>query len=280
MSMRLGFSGGSLFDFLVLGVGRVWHYFLPITLNADSSIRNGALTLAAYRDVLVTLFLWSVALSVLPGKRSRYFMITASVLWTGAAVATVRVPLETHSTFVIFSYIIALMVNRQEDRTGSWLPSYATGPILLVLLSMQVSICAAFCVKEWASPFSAGKAVAEWLESAGLTGHPLVVQSELPAPTVLAYTGIPTAYFPSCRCSRPYVLYNRGWDSERSVSREELQSLESSTGRSAVVLSEWQITQDDLAQLGLHLVYESPKGWGFSNEDVFVYAASDPQGEL
>lgn len=280
MSMRLGFSGGSLFEYLVLGVGRVWHYFLPITLNADSSIQNGALALPAYRDALVTLCLWLVALSVLPGKRSRYFMITASVLWTGAAVATVRVPLETHSTFVIFSYVIALLVNRPEDQTGSWLPSYAAGPVLLVLLSMQVSICAVFCAKEWTSPFSAGKAVAEWLESERLTGHPLVVQSELPAPTVLAYTGIPTAYFPSCRCSRPFVLYSRGWDSERSVSREELQSLKSSTGKSPVVLSEWQITQDDQEQLGLHLAYESPKGWGFSNEDVFVYTAGDPKGDL
>jgi hypothetical protein len=280
MSMRLGLNGGSLLDYVVLGVGRIWHYYLPISVNADSSIRNSALTPVAYVDVLVTLLLWIVALSVLPGRRSRYFMITASVFWITATVATVRVPLVTHACFVIVSYIIAILVNRPEDRTGAWLPPYAADPVLLVLLAIQVSICIQYCVNEWSKPFSAGKAVAEWIEREGLTGHPLVVQPELPAPAVLAYTGIQTVYFPACQCNRPFVLYSKGWDSERSVTREELQSLETSSGKFPVVVSEWPITEDEQSQLGLHLAYTSPKGWAFNSEDVFVYTASNSQGRL
>jgi hypothetical protein len=271
MSMRLGSYGGSAFDYLVLGVGRIWHYYLPLNIDAGASIPTSTLPAVAYADVLVTMLLWFVALSVLPGKRSRYFMITASVLWTAAAIATVHVPLATHASFVIVCYIIALLVNRPEDRTGSWLPSHAAQPVLIVLLSAQVLICAEFCVNEWYKPFSAGKSVAEWLEQERLTAHPLVVQPELPAPVVMAYTGIPTVYFPACRCSRSFVLYSRGWDSDRSVTHEELQSLQSDTGKSPVVLSEWQISDDDQRQLGLHLAFISAKGWAFNNEDVFVY---------
>ena len=278
MSMRLGFSGGNLFEYLVLAVGRVWHYFLPISLDTSSSIRNGALALPAYSDALITLVLFSVAIAILPGKTSRYFMIMASVLWTAAAVATVRVPLETHSTFIIFSYIIALLASKEDGPSRPLLPQYIAEPMLLVLLAIQVSICAEFCIKEWTSPFSAGKAVAQWLKVSGLVGHPLVVQSELPAPAVLAYTGIPTAYFPACRCNRPYVLYNTGWDDERTVSREELDSLLISTGESPIVLSQWQIAPEEQHRLGLHLAYVSPKGWGFSNEDVSVYVVSNVHG--
>jgi hypothetical protein len=279
IGIPLVFSSRDLFAYLVLSVGKVWHYFLPVSLDANASIRNGALTLYAYTDVLATLSLWLVALSVAPSKRSRYFMTAASVLWAVAAATTVGIPLETHAAFVFISYVIALQANRSEDRIGSWLPNYAAEPLLLVLLSIQVSICAEFCIKEWTSPFSGGKAVAEWLESKGLVEHPLVAQPQLSAAAVLAYTGKPEAYFPACRCSYPFVLYSRSWNPERSVIREELQFLKSSTGKSPVVLSSWQITQDDQKQLGLHLVYESPKGWGFSSEDVFVYAASDVQGK-
>jgi hypothetical protein len=141
-----------------------------------------------------------------------------------------RFMFPSHSSFVPVSYMIALMISQPEDTSGSWLPSYAAQPVLLAILSMRVLICAQICLKEWSSPFSAGKAVADWLESAGLAGHPLVVQPELPAPTVLAYTGAASAYFPACQCSRPYVLYSRGWNSQRGVTLPELRALKASTG--------------------------------------------------
>jgi hypothetical protein len=272
--------GANLFDYAVLAVGRVSHYFLPISMDASASIQNGKLSLRAYADVLITFLLWLVLLSILRGRRSRYFMITATVLWMIFVVPTVRVPNATHASFVIVAFIVALFISGDEIHAGSWMPQYAAGPILTVFLAMQILICAQFCFQEWSKPFSAGKAVAEWIEKEGLTTDPLVVQPELPAPAVLAYTGIQTAYFPACRCNRPFVLYSQGFDSERSVTREELQSLENSTGKFPVVLSQWQINQEDQKQLGLHLAYVSPKGWAFVNEDVFVYAADASRGEL
>jgi hypothetical protein len=277
IATHLEVPGANFFQYFVLGVGRIWHYYLPLTADTGSSVQNSTLALPAFIDVLITLLFWLVAISVLPGRRSRYFMMMASVLWTVAAVATVHVPLATHSSFVPVSYIIALMVNRPEDQSGSWMPSYAAQPILLVILSIQVLICAQFCIKEWSSPFSAGKPVADWLKSAGLAGNPLVVQPELPAPTVLAYTGLATAYFPACQCSRPFVLYSRGWDSQRQVTLPELQALRTSTGLSPVVLSSWPLTESVQRQLELRFVYQSPKGWGFNNEDVTVYAYDDIQ---
>jgi hypothetical protein len=276
---HLGIQGATNFDYLVLGVGKLCHYYLPINPNSDSSFKNATLTITAYVDVIVTLLLWLAALSVLPGRRSRYFMVTASLLWTCAAIATVRVPLVTHASFLIISYIIALMINRPADELGSWLPSYAAQPILVVILSMQVLICLQFCVKDWSSPFSAGKPVAEWLQKAGLVGHPLVVQPEIPAAAVMAYTGISSVYFPACQCSRPFVLFSQGWESERPVTLQELQSLKTTGGLSPVLLSGWRLTEDQQQRLGLHQVFQSPDGWAFSNEKVFVYAASDISGK-
>lgn len=275
IATHLEVPGASLFQYLVLGIGRIWHYYLPLTIDTGASIQNSSLAFPAFVDVFITLVFWLIAISLLPGRRSRYFMIMASVFWTVAAVATVHIPLATHSSFIPVSYIIALIINRPEDQSGSWMPSYAAQPVLLVILSIQVLICAQFCVNEWSKPFSAGKAVADWMESAGLTKHPLVVQPELPAPTVLAYTGIATAYFPSCQCSRPFVLYSRGWDSQRSVTPLELQALKTTTGLSPVVLSGWPLAESEQRQLGLHFAYKSPSGWGFNNEDVLVYTAGD-----
>jgi len=269
-------QGATLFQYLVLGVGRIWHYLVPITLDDSSAIRNGALSIAAYRDLVVSLLLFFVSLAVLPSRRSRYFMSTASVLFIACALFTVRRPLETHLTLLVTSYIIALFMRRAEDGLGSWLPEYVGQPVLITILAMQVLICAQFALKEITHPFSAGKSVADWIEREGLAEHPLVSQPEIAAPAVLAYTGIRTVYFPACRCSRPYVLYRSGWENERRVTRSELDALRVSTGLSPILLSKWALSEDERKQMGLRLGFESPPGWGFVNEDVYVYVAEAP----
>lgn len=271
--------GATVFDYAVLAVGRISHYFLPISTDASSSISDGKLTLHAYADVLITFLLWLVLLSILKGRRSRYFFITATILWMAFVVFTVRVPNATHASFLMVVFIVAIFISAEEIEAPSWMPQYAAQPMLIVFLAMQILICAQYCSQEWSSPFSSGKAVARWLEQHQLSTHPLVIQPEISGPAILAYAHIPSAYFPACRCSRTFLRYNQGWDSHRSVTREELQSLENSTGKSPVVLSEWPINQEDQKQLGLNLAYVSPESWAFQNEDVFVYLASESRGE-
>jgi len=269
-------AGASLFDYFVLGVGRIWHYFVPVTPDASSAIQNGALAFPAYRDLLLTISLFTLAIAVLPSRRSRGFMFTASILWSTAVLFTVRRPLETHATLLITSYIIALLIRRREDRPGAWLPDYAAQPVLVTILSMQVLICVQFYLKELSGPFSAGKSVALWMEASGLAQHPLVSQPELAAPTVMAYTGAASVYFPGCQCTRPYVLYSQGWQSERAVTLAELRALKASSGLAPVLLSGWALSASDQKQMGLRFAFKSPKGWAFDNENVFVYVADGP----
>ena len=268
--------GASLFDYCVLGIGRVWHYFVPLSIDAGSSIKGGALVFPAFRDFGITLLLCVLAISVLPSKRSRYFMVTGSLFWSAAVVFTVRRPLLTHATLLAVTYIIALMMRRQEDEPGAALPDYASQPLLVTVLSMQVFACVLFCFKETTGPFSSAKAVAEWIKSAGLLHHPLVSQPELAAPAVMAYTGAASVYFPGCQCSRPYLIYSRGWQSERSVTLAELNALRSSTGLNPVLLSGWALTESDQKKMGLRLGFKSPEGWAWDNENVNVYVADAP----
>jgi len=265
--------GATFFDYCVLCVGRLWHYFLPIAIDTSSTIQKGALAFTAYRDVAVTILLFVLALSVLPSRRSRYFFITGSLLWSTAAVLTVRRPLLTHATLLTVIYIIALFIRRQEDGVGSSLPSYAAQPLLITVLSMQVFGCSQFYLKEITGPFSSGKAVAEWIESAGLVQHPLISQPELAAPAVMAYTGAASVYFPGCQCSRPYILYSRGWQSERSVTPEEFNALRNSTGLAPVLLSGWLLNEMELKKMGLRLAFSAPQGWAWDNETVNIYVA-------
>jgi hypothetical protein len=273
-------QGASFFDYAVLSVGRICHYLLPISIDASSSIQNGRLTPHAYADVLITLLLWFVLLAILKGRRSRYFMITASVTWMIVILPTVRIPNATHSSFLIVVFIISLFISAYEVQSQSWIPQYAAQPILIVFLAMQVLICAQFCYEERSRPFSSGKAVAQFLEREGLTSHPLVVQPEIAGPAVMAYAHISSAYFPACACSRSFIRYSTGWDSERSVTAEELHTLQASTGKSPVVLSHWPINDQDQEQLGIHLAYVSPKSWAFNNEDVYVYRVVGSSGGL
>ena len=275
LATHLNLAGAGIFDYLILAVGRVWHYYLPFSLDMESSIQNSSLAFPAFKDVFVTLLLWIVALSVLPGRRSRLFMVMSSLLWTAAVVATVRIPLETHASQIVVGYVVALMINRPEDYVGSWFPPYAAQPILLAILSIQVSLCLQYSVKEWFSLFSAGKSTAQWLKAAGLTTRPLVIEPEIAAPTILAYTGISSAYVPGCKCNRTFLLYRVGWDSERQVSPEELQALTSKFGLSPVVISGWELTERDLHHLRLQLLYEPPRAWAYQNENVFVYGVVD-----
>jgi len=265
--------GATLFEYFVLGVGRIWHYFVPVSVDASSAIKNGGLTVVAYIDLLITLVLFAAALMVLPSRRSRYFMATASLLFESAALFTVRRPLETHSTLLIVSYLVALLARRSEDGLGSWIPEYAAQPVLITILSTQVLICSQFALKEETGPFSAGKPVAEWIERQGLADHPIVSQPEIAAPAVMAYTGAPTVYFPGCQCNRPYVLYRRGWDSTRSITTSELKALKAATGLAPVVLSSWTLSDSDQKAMGLRFGFKSPTGWAFDNENVSVYVA-------
>jgi hypothetical protein len=265
--------GATLFEYSVLCVGRIWHYFLPVAIDASSTIQKGSLALDAFRDVAITALLFALALSVLPSRRSRYFMITGSLLWSTAAMLTVRRPLLTHATLLAVIYIIALFLRREEDGLGSILPSYAAQPVLVTILSMQVFACVQFCLKEITGPFSSGEAVARWIKSAGLAQHPLISQPELAAPAVMAYTGAATVYFPGCECSRPYILYSRGWQSERSVTPEEFNALKNSTGLDPVLLSGWLLNDAESNKIGVHLAFSSPQGWAWDNETVNVYVA-------
>jgi hypothetical protein len=257
----------------------VWHYFLPFDLQEatrSSAVLAGHFSRESIIDAAVTIGLWLLALAVLPSRRSRWFMITSSLLWMAAVALTVHIPLQTHSTFLTVSYVVALMIDAGDPQQRSWIPPAASQPILLVLLSMQVSLCVFYCVLEWQKPFSGSKSTAMWLKGSGVDLSALVIEPQIAAPAILGYTGVDLAYFPGCRCRGSILIYRKGWNSDRQISPEELQALNRETGSKPVVVSNWKLTDESLGQLGLSLRYASPHGFAWDNENLFVYESGMP----
>jgi hypothetical protein len=265
-------EGAGFIDYLVVATGRVWHYFVPFSWGL-SGVSNGRslLTIAAVADALMTVAIWFVAISVLPGKRSRWFMASASLCWLLMVVATVHVPLETHCAYLVIAYLIALNMNTRKTDQQSWLPAYVAQPVLLTMLTMQVALCLDYGMMEWQKPFSASKTTAEWLRSAGLSRRPLVVQQEIIAPVLVAYLGVKSVYIPGCSCNHSYAVYRQGWDRNRLISADEIDALQQRYGLSPVLISHKELASSDLERLGLRLLYTSPRGWAWNSEDVYVY---------
>ena len=265
-------------DYLVLAIGRIWHYFVPFSPGISAPrIGHSGMTLSEWTDALLTIACWLLAIAVLPTRRSRWFMISVSLLWSAAVIVTVHIPNQTHCSFLVVAYVIALNSGMGDAGDHSWLPSFAAQPMLLIILAMQISVCLVYCAEEWQKPFSGTKATAIWLENAGLSHRPLVIQPEIAAPALIGYLGIKSAYLPSCSCNHSYVIYRQGWDRERQVTRTEMNALQSLFGVSPVLISQWRLGSADLQNLGLQLLYTSPHGWAWDNENVYVYGTA---GEL
>lgn len=268
------FGNPTAFGNLVLGVGSVWQYFVPFPWDTVSASAKEMLAPRAHPSLIaatLTICLWLLALSVLSARRSRWFMISVSLLWTATVWATVHVVSPLHTSFLFVGYVIALMMDSPDQRGRSWMPAEYTSLTLLILLGIQVSICLHASVEECLYPFSGSESTAKWLESEKLTQRPLAIEPDLAAPAILGYNGIRSAYLPTCRCRGSFVVFRKGRDTHRQITIEELRALHRDFDSPPVVISAWKISGDSLQRLRLKLLYESPQGWLWDDENVFVY---------
>jgi hypothetical protein len=100
------------------------------------------------------------------------------------------------------------------------------------------------------------------------------VEPDYAASVLLARTGARSAYFPACHCQGQFVVFRKGRDETRLVSVEEIQAIKRSSGAVPVVLSHWQLSGDNLQQMGLRLLFTSPHGVFWPYEDLYVYGDS------
>jgi hypothetical protein len=124
-------------------------------------------------------------------------------------------------------------------------------------------------------PFSGSKETADWLRNSGLNNRPLVIEPDLAAPALLAYSRTKTGYFPACQCQGSFVDFRRGREVTRHVTADELQTVKSEFGLSPVLIVSSDLGEPDFEKLGLHLIYTSPHGWFWSGENLSAYGASD-----
>ncbi len=273
------YPGVTGLGYLTLGIGKLWHQFLPVPLGMFSASTQELLAPLRRPSLLalsLTIALWLLVVSALPTRRSRWFMLSTPPLWMAAAWFAVHVPTAFHATFIAVIFVIALFLNSAQPAERAWLPQRFAAPVLVIILSIQMVACGFIVLVGVLQPFSAAKATAQWLKSAGLASRPLVIQPDSSGPAILAYANIASAYFPSCRCMGSFVVLNGDRIRDREVTLEEMQALAHEFGAAPVVISRWQLQEQALRRLQLRLVYVSPHGWGTSGENVFVYDSSNP----
>lgn len=259
-------------------LSHIWVFFTPFGI--DTSSGGGAVSASAQSaqnamNAILTLAAWVLGIAVLPSRRARWFFISVCVMWLAAVTATVRVAQQTHCTFLIIGFAIALMM-REPEGGKAWLPSYASQPLLLVFLGVQIPLTVFFVIKEFREPFSGARATVEWLQDAGLAKRPIVVEPAVSAPAVVGYLGVPSVFLPNCDCRGSF---NHGtWVKDVQVTEEQLRELTLETGLAPVVLSNWEISPADAKNLGLKMEFKSPQGWDWNYETFYVYEAQRSAG--
>jgi hypothetical protein len=268
------FPGASWLDYLVIGTGRLWSYFVPFIPQMLAEPLREKLIPELHPSMVAAVLsvaLWLLIVSSLATPRSRWFFVSTSLAWLATVWATVHAPSPHHISILFVVLLIALMLNVPEKGERPWLPFRYAQSVLVVLLAMQMAMSIEYSVLAWFHPFSGAEATAEWLERAGLTERPLVVEPDYAASVVLARTGVRSAYFPTCRCQGPFVVFRQGRDDTRQVTEEEIEAIKRESGMTPVVLSHWPLSVDSLQQMGLRPLYRSPHGFFWPYEDMYVY---------
>jgi hypothetical protein len=253
--------GASWLDYLMIGTGRLWSYFVPfIPEMLRGSLREKFIPELHPSTVAAALSvgLWLLVVASLGTRRGRWFFASTSLLWMAAMLATVHTPSPHHVSTLFVILLVALMLNSQ--------------PVLVLLLAMQMVMSLECSVLECDQPFSSAEATADWLEHSGLAQRPLVVEPDYAASVLLARTGARSAYFPACHCQGQFVVFRKGRDETRRVTVEEIEVIERSSGEVPVILSHWTLSDDNLQRMGLRLVYTSPHGVFWPYEDLYAYS--------
>jgi len=267
-------SGATPLTYLLLGLGNVSYRFVPFPLDEFAASVQRLLpswTPAFLVGASFTTGLWLLAVAALPSRLSRWFMISVSLLWLAAACATVHAPEPQHATLIFVAYLIALTMNPSYSGDRPWIPAHYAQLLVMILLSLQTSIALRCALEQWWHPFSGEEPTAEFLMRAGLTGRPLVIEPDYVGPVLFAYTGIDSAYYPTCHCRGSFVVWREGRDEFRLVTLQELQAVRRDFGAPPVVISNWEIEEKSRQQLGLRLLYTSPHGWYWKDGNLYVY---------
>ena len=269
-------AGLSRLGYLALGVGYVWHQFVPYPSGWFSDATRQLLSPDNHPSALsvtLTVLLASIGLWALPTPRARWYMVSVSAMWSMAIWATVHTPSAFHCSFLFVAYLIPLIAKFPGDADGKALASSRV--VLSVLLSMQILTAVMYCWLDISLPFSGSKPTADWLRNHGFNKHPLVIEPDLAAPALLAYLGVDSAYFPACQCRGSFVVFRKGREVTRHVTSSELQLIKSEYGLSPLLIVASNLGEPNYQQLGLQLLYTSPHGWFWSGENLSVYGESD-----
>jgi hypothetical protein len=142
--------------------------------------------------------------------------------------------------------IAALWMARMMERRRLVRDESASGPLgalprrtalVGLLLVVNVAAGAYAVVRDWHDPFSAGREVAEFIRSEGLTGRPIVGQRDVMAAVVSGYLGQPV-YCAALDREIPFLRWSLA--SRRQMSDSETlrraRSLAEETGREVLII--------------------------------------------
>lgn len=271
-------KGLSPLEDLTLAVGAVFHYFIVFPAGLLSSYWKQELSPYSSPSLLaaaLTIALLGVALGALPHRAARCFALFSFLLWTLCISFTVHTPTAFHTSFLFITYLVAMGLpsSRLPDQSAG--DHQVRAQLIAIGLSVQIVSTVIFSTFEINRPFSGAKPTADWLSSSGLSKRPLIIQSDLVAPALLAYLQTDAAFLPACNCESAVVVFRRDRDETRLVTPAQFAALENRFGASPILITN---VPDDPSpgKLGLQLLYTSPSGWFWEIENLRVYGLRTP----
>jgi len=101
----------------------------------------------------LTIALWLLAVSVLAGRRCRWFRPVGAVMWMVECGRPCIFPARSTAAFLFVAYVIALLANMPAGRGASLAALPYARPVLVLLLAMQILISVHYSVDECLFPF-------------------------------------------------------------------------------------------------------------------------------
>jgi len=257
--------GISPFAFLILGMGReIWRFFVPFSWLLPPMADRLWVCAALIAFGLVGVF-------ALPTRRARSFMVIVTLAWTLVEWLTAHSPSFLHASFVFISYVIALLLVDAREWSEFRKAKPLREQVLHILLGFQVLVGFTWFTVDMRNLTSAGKLTAAWIADSGLAQRPLVIEPDLIGPSILAHSGIASAYYPACRCEGSFVVFREDRDALRQINREEIETLRVRHNAYPILIVSQLLPKPECESLGLKLLYRSPHGWMSPAEDTLIY---------
>jgi hypothetical protein len=265
-----------VFDYFLISLGRMWQFFAPFPeAFVPQGYRNLLLPRlfpSTFATVLSLILVFWIA-SALRSSRARVVFLSSVLLELIVFSITVRIPPVRHYGLLFCSLMIALMVDAHANAgtVRPWLGRRAATATIYFFLGLQAFATLPAVGLDLIRPFSEAKETALWIRNSNYSNNPIAIAPDIVGAGIVGYLQRDKVYYPECRCSRSFVLWNTARNPDRTITREELDGLSREAGKPAILIVNSPLDENGATRLGVHLLRAFDRQPMYAIESFYVY---------